>query len=413
MPWTPPPRSPWAEHLIALGRQLGDDGRSLVELDAEAMLVRAAAATGLDDYGDPWFREPLAIFVDSLAEEAELHLLGRLLARAEILRILRNRLRIEDHWRRAPELGEETIREPLVVTGLGRAGTTFLHELLAEDPANRSPRLWEMWDSVPPPEPTAERDPRIERSEHEAALLAEIAPAFATMQELAGDLPNECIHIFAHQFATDMWLGFYHVPRYMSWLVGSDPAPVYAYHRRVLQLLQSRHRRDRWILKAPSHLHELPALFREYPDARVVISHRDPLRVLGSLTDLMATLQWMRSDRVRYDEIVRSMAFGFAFQLENVTRQREQGIVPDGRILDVRYADLVADPIGTVRGIYRHFDLPFGDELEVRLHARLAARPRGRRGAHDYRFEDTGLDLATERARLAAYQQRYGIPSEV
>jgi hypothetical protein len=414
MPWTPPPRAPWVEKVIALGANLGDDGRSLVPLDAAALLDDAVRTTGLDDFGDSWFREPLDVFVRSLEEEARLHLLGRLMARAEIQRVLQNRLRIEDLRRREPSIGDERVEAPIVVTGLGRAGTTFLHELLAEDPANRVPMLWETMYSVPAPESaTYESDPRIEQAHREGSLMDEIVPAVVTMQEIGGDLPTECIYLFAHQFATDMWIGQYNVPSYTRWIIGSDPAPAYAYHRRMLELLQWRHRRDRWALKGPSHLHNLPALFAEYPDARVVISHRDPLRVLGSLTNLMSTLHWMRSDHPHHEGVVKSMAFGAFFQLEKIMQERASGAVPDDRIFDVRYRELVSDPIATVRRVYAHFDIPFTPAFEERLHARLAARPREARGAHEYRFEDTGLDLATERARLERYQEHYRIESEV
>jgi len=137
----------------------------------------------------------------------------------------------------------------LVVTGLGRAGTTFLHELLAQDPANRVPMLWETMYSVPAPETvTYETDPRIAQAHLEASLMDEIVPAVVTMQEIGGDLPTECIYLFAHQFASDMWIGTYNIPSYMRWMVGSDPAPAYAYHRRMLELLQWRHRLDRWVV---------------------------------------------------------------------------------------------------------------------------------------------------------------------
>lgn len=414
MPWTPPPRAPWVDRLIALGANLGDGGRSLVPLDADALLRDACRVTGLDDYGDGWFREPLGIFVRSLEEEARLHLLGRLMARAEIQRILQNRLRMEDLWKREPSLGDERVAAPLVVTGLGRAGTTLLHELLAQDPDNRVPMLWEMMYSVPRPELASyETDPRIAQAEREISLMEEVVPAMLTMQEVGGDLPNECIYLFAHQFASDMWIGTYNIPSYTRWMVESDPAPAYAYHRRILQILQSRHRRARWALKAPSHLHNLPALFAEYPDARVVLSHRDPLKVLGSLTNLMATLHWMRSDHPHHEGLVKAMSFGSFFQLEKVMQERASGTVPDSQIFDVRYLELVADPIGTVREVYARFEIPFTRAFRERLEARLAGRPREARGSHEYSFEDTGLDLATERARLARYQHHYGIESEV
>ena len=414
MPWQPGPRPAWVERLNALGENLGDDGRSLVPLDSEQLLARATEVTGLEDYGDRGFREPLKIFVEALEEEADLTLLGRILARSEIQRILENRLRVEDVIRQNPEIAAAPIEAPIFITGLARSGTTLLHELLAQDPANRVPLLWEMMYSVPAPEAATHlTDPRVAVAHREITVMDAIDPAFTAMHENAGHLPNECIFIFAHEFATDMWVGTYPVPRYTTWLSGADIQPSYHYHRRFLQLLQSRHRGERWVLKAPSHLSCLPELFRTYPDARVVMAHRDPLKVISSLTNLMATLQSMRSRQVNYEGIVAAIAFGLGYLLENASAERDSGVIPEGQIRDVRYADLVADPLATIRTLYEAWGLRLGDETAARMQSYVENRHRDRAALHDYGFEDTGLDLESERARHAAYLERYGVPSEV
>lgn len=402
------------ERLNALGRNLGDDGKSLVPLDEATVLAAARAATGFDDFGDDWFRTPLARLLAALESEARLTLLGRLFARSEIQRILQNRLRVEDWIRTHPEVLCERVEAPIFVTGLGRSGTTLLHELLMQDPANRVPLLWETFFSIPPPQPASHRsDPRALAADLEITLMDAAVPAMTGMHENAGDLPTECIFLFAHQLATDMFTGEFHVPSYTLWLHGQDLAPLYAYHRRLLQLLQSRHRGEQWVLKAPSHLAQLPALFREYPDARVVITHRDPLRVIGSLCNLMAALHWMRSDHVDYDAIVRAMSFGFPFLCERVMKQRDAGEVPEDRIVDVLYGDLVREPIATLDALYRRLGRSLSAEAEANVRAFLEERRFASRGGHEYGFESTGLDRDAERAKYAAYLERYGIPAEV
>jgi len=159
-----------------------------------------------------------------------------------------------------------------------------------------------------------------------------------------------------------------------------------------------------------SHLREL---FAAYPDARVVITHRDPLQVLGSLANLMASLRWTRGERVDYGALVGMMAFGHAFLAERVMKERDSGALPAEQILDVRYCDLIADPVGTVRRIGEWSGAPLGAEAQVAVQRWIDARPKDRHGAHEYSFADTGLDLATERARHAEYQRRYDVPSEV
>ena len=151
MVWRPNPQPGWVGAVNALGANLGDDGRSVVSLAEGEVIEAAAKATGLDDYGDGWFREPLRILLRALEDEARLTLLGRLLARAEIQRILQNRLAVEAMLARHPEIAAQPIEAPVVITGLGRTGTTLLHDLLAQDPAVRVPMQWELMYSVPPP----------------------------------------------------------------------------------------------------------------------------------------------------------------------------------------------------------------------------------------------------------------------
>jgi len=410
--WQPAPRPTWVDALNALGANLGDAGRTMVPLAENDLLAAARAHTGLDDFGDPWFRQGLGVLLRALEDEARLTLVGRLLARAEIQRILQNRLAVEATLGAEPAIERQTVDAPIVITGLGRTGTTLLHDLLAQDPANRVPMQWELMYSIPPPDAaTYERDPRIERVRREITVMDEADPAFPHMHELAADLPTECIYVFAHQFASDMFVGEFHVPSYAVWTGTTDLLPAYRYHRRFLQLLQWRHP-GRWVLKAPSHLGRLQELFAVYPDARVVITHRDPLRVIGSLASLMATLQRMRSDHVDYDAMVQGMAFGFHYLVGKVMKQRDAGAVPNARIVDVRYADLVRDPVGTVRRLYEGWGLPFDEPLAARIRQRLAGRQHGQRGAHRYSFADTGLDLAEQREKFAAYLQRYGVPAE-
>ena len=413
MTWSPPPRAPWVDKLVVNGRSLGDDGASLVSLHPDELLASAEAATGLHDWGDDWFLAPYRSLMASLETEARLHLPGRLRTRTEIERILHNRLRLIDLWRREPDLANGPVETPVFVTGLGRSGTTLLHELLSLDPDVRSPRLWELMYSVPQPvAATYPDDPRIAAADDEITLMDEMVPSFTGMHENRGFLPTECIFAFAHQFSTDMFIGLWNVPSYVMHRAGGDHAPEYAWHRRTLATLQSRHP-GRWVLKAPSHLSALPALFAEYPDARVVVTHRDPLRVIGSLADLMATLHWMHSDHVDHQAIAQLLGFGLGFLMDEVTAVRDSGRLPQDRISDVVYADLVADPVAVVQGLYRGWGLELTDAYDRRIRSYVAERHGARGAQHDYRFQDTGLDLAEHRARLNSYQMRFGVPSEL
>ena len=362
MPWVPPPRSPWADKLVALGHDLGDGGRSVISLRPEDLTAAAVATTGLDDFGDAWWEEPFRRLCASLDSEARLHLPGRLRTRGELQVILQNRLRMVDLWNREPAVLRQPVTAPIVVTGLGRSGTTLLHELLACDPANRPPLLWELLHTVP------YDDASGDLCDDEIRLMDEIIPAFTAMHENGGRLPTECIFAFAHQFSSDIYTGLYNVADYTVWRSGRDQAPIYEWHKRHLQTLQwvTERPTTRWVVKAPSHLSALPLVFTTYPDARVVVTHRDPLRVIGSLSDLMATLHSMHSEHVDHGVLVEFMAMGLEMQMDHVTAERDAGAIPGDQIADVVYRDLVADPVARDRtplhrvGAPGHARVPLG-----------------------------------------------------
>jgi hypothetical protein len=395
--------------MISLGRGLGDDGRSLVSLQPDDLIAAATAVTGLEDFGDSWWEEPFRRLCASLDSEARLHLPGRLRARGELQLILQNRLRMVALWSQEPGVLTQPVEAPIVVSGFGRSGTTLLHELLACDPDNRPPLLWELLHTVPYNEASGDL------CHDEITLMDEMVPAFTAMHENGGRLPTECIFAFAHQFSSDIFTGLYNVAEYTIWRSGIDQAPIYEWHKRHLQTLQWVGDRStvRWVVKAPSHLSALPLLFSTYPDARVVLMHRDPLRVIGSLSDLMATLHYMHSDYVDHAVLVEFMAMGLEMQMDHVAAERDAGSIPDDRITDVVYKDLVSDPIGVVERLYERWDLPITATFRAALEAYVAARHSDRTPGHDYSFADTGLDLATHRALVAPYQARFGVPSEV
>jgi Sulfotransferase family len=417
MAWTPPDRGPWVEKLVALGHGLGDDGRSMVSLDSGDLIDAAISATGLDDVGDAWFREPMDRLCAAIEDEAELHLAGRIRARGELQLILQNRLRLIDLWKKEPSIEDQAVRGPIVVTGLGRSGTTLLHELLACDEANRPPLLWELVHTVPGAADVSrsQSDAQywIDTMHSEITLMDEMVPAFTSMHENGGHLPTECIFAFAHQFSTDMFTGAYNVPSYTIWKSSIDQTPIYEWHRKMLKTLQWATETERWVVKAPSHLSCLDLVFETYPDARVVITHRDPLRVVGSLADTMATLHWMHSNRVAHQDLIEFLCMGLEHQMNEVTKERDSGTLPGDQISDVLYSDLTKDPLGTIAKLYSKWDIELTDAASSNMRAYVDARHSHRGvGEHRYRFEDTGLDLNEHRAIVSGYQERFGVPSE-
>jgi hypothetical protein len=410
--WTPGVHAPWVDQLNALGANLGA-ATHLISLDAPSLLAEATATTGLDDFGGDTWREPFDVLIDAIAREAELTTVGRLLTRAEILRALENRLRIVATRGTHPSIAAGEISAPIFITGTARSGTSILFELLAQDPRFRTPATWEIFYSTPPPETaTYGSDPRIASTHAEVTLWHEITPAYLTMHANGGALPNECIFLMLHEFTSAHFSGVLDVPTYARWLATHELVPAFRFHRQMLQLLQWHCPADRWLLKAPSHLTELPALCAVYPDARIIHLHRDPARTVPSTTSLMATLRLMRRDTVDVVALAQTLMRGLAAALDKVITERARGTIPDGQFIDLRYADLMRDPLAAIARVYAQLGLDLETTAETRMRAYLAAKPRGQHGPHRYRLEDFGLDRTAVRAQYLSYMQHYDVPPE-
>ncbi len=404
--WRPPQRPRWVERLNAHGAAIGG-ARALVSLEPEELLAAARRSTGLDDFGGDEWRGHFEVLLGALERESHLHLAGRLLTRAEILRTLRNRLQLADLWRRRPEILREPIHPPVFVVGSPRSGTSILHELLALDPAHRAPAMWEM---LHPVEALA-GDALRAVGDAETTWWHDLQPEYEAMHANAGDLPNECIFITLHEFLSDHWGGCHEVPTYHAYLAKADQRPAYRYHQRFLQTLQQRERGERWLLKAPSHLFQLRALFAVYPEARIIQTHRDPLKTIPSALSLTGTLKWMRCDASDPAAGAETTAAGYATIYRRQIEQRARGELPDDRFVDVRYADLVADPGGTVERIYAALGWRFAPALRQAVVDYVAHKPRGAHGVHPYSLEEMGLDPALER-RFGFYCDHFGVAEE-
>ncbi len=406
-------RPDWLLRLNGVGRDLAPPGGRLVPLDVDSLLDSASQATGLDDFGAADFREPLEILVDSLVHDADASLMGDLLARADLSNLLENRLRIVAQRKENPAIAGETIEAPIFIVGLPRSGTSILHELLARDPRLRAPLSWEAHSPCPPAGGEAEAA-CIERAENVFTFWNRLVPAYATMHEMGARIPCECIWLTAHSFRSEEFLGRNRVPRYGAWLAAADLTPAYTIHHEILQLLQQRTPTGRWLLKAPSHMMALPALFARYPDARIIQTHRDPVQIMGSSVNLLRALCWMRSESVDPELIKASFAGeGLAARLFAALDYRDSPGAPVHAFSDVLFSDLMKDPLSTVARIYSELDLPLTREVEADMGDYLAAKPQHKFGKHDYRFQDLGLNLGEERGRFSDYQARFGVVSEI
>jgi hypothetical protein len=412
--WTPPPRPEWLAQVNAEGRHMA--GADLVPLESAELIATAQRISGFTDFGGDEWREPFEVLIKSINEEADLNLFGRLMTRNDILLWLEARLGIEAAYREHPEIDDEVIDAPVFVTGLPRSGTSILFEILAQDPQFGSIRNWEMMFPYPPPErATYETDPRIEHCEHLITQWYRVTPTYRAMHEMGANIPNECILAYSCTFLTEYFTALFQIPSYYQYLASSDMRPTYRYYKRMLKMLQWKNPRQHWLLKAPSHLGYLPVIFDVFPDAQVIVTHRDPIKAFASNTDLLGTFYWMRSDKSfdasAFENLLTHEAV--AARLNQVIDWRENGDIPVERLSNFKYATMIEQPLEGIRGLYRQAGLPpLSSEAEQRMRDYIAGKPQGKFGKHHY---DVGEQeqIAQARRHFQKYQDYFDVPNEV
>jgi Sulfotransferase family len=379
-------------------------------LEAEALLDAAAGATGLDDFGDDRFREPLDVLTRALRTEAGLSPAGTVALHTQLVQLLVNRLRITDLVRRHPEIRDVPVTAPIVIAGLPRTGTTHLHNLMATDPALRSLPYWESVEpvlaaaEVPGP---GEPDPRLARTEASLAVLNGALPHFVRMHEMTVDHAHEEIQLLAVDLSTMYFETLALMPSYRDWYRSTDQTPAYRTLRTCLQALTWLRGGRRWVLKSPQHLEQFGPLTAAFPDVTVVVTHRDPVAVTASMVTMLAYLARLHVDRPD------PAAYGayWATRLEDMLAAcaRDRDLLASERSIDVRFDDLMADERGTVGRIYALAGQPLDREARAAHDRYLASHRRDRHGRVLYDLADLGLDAGERGAALLPYRRRFGV----
>lgn len=372
-------------------------------------IIRAAEdQTGIKASIDPQVAEGLSVLVDALNDEAPLTERGWGSVRNTLVANLANRLRVEDYLGKHPDLLQAPIDRPLFVFGLPRTGTTLVINLLNEDPARRSFLRWESLNSVPPPKAgELSTDPRCLESQRMTELALKHAPQIAAIHYEDADSPTECQFAMSQSFCAQYYEAIAEVPSYREWFLGTSYLPAFQYQKRLLQLLQSE-APGRWTLKNPWHPLYLEDLTSVFPDAQLVMTHRDPVEVLGSCCSLIKHVRLMLSDRVDLDYIGQSMMSTFQIMIERTLAYKEKHGWDS--IYDMQYVDVVQDPIGEIKKVYAHFAEPWTSAAEAAMRTFLKTNPKGKFGRHEYSLADYGLTREIVRERFADYCQRFKVP---
>ena len=356
----------------------------------EDLHASASRRTGLADFGPDDYTDGLAVLLDSYASEAGLTPLGAKAQRAFLRGVLTSRLFSEAAWRAHPEYAKVAIERPVFVTGLPRTGTTALHRLLTADPASQGLEMW--LTQVPQPRPprhTWQDDPVFQYIQAGFSRHHEEHPEFMGVHYMAADQVEECWQLLQQSMRSISFETLAYLPGYSAWLRGQDWTGAYLRHRSNLQMIGLHDGGRRWVLKNPSHLFALDALLAAYPDALVIQTHRSPRTAIASACSLAAhaSAGWSQVftgtviGRSQLDLWARGLSL---FTAERATRDQAQ-------FHDVLYDDLVADPVGTVEAIYRHFELPLTGAAADAIRSLTASSRAGGESAHRYTLDEFGL----------------------
>ena len=385
------------------------------ELTVDAVCGAATARTGLEDFGPDDFRQRLGVQLAEMDADEERTGLGRMLFFADCARHAANRLRIHDLLARHPEILDVRITKPVIVIGLPRSGTTHLVNLLAADTRFRSLPLWESYEPVPDPdEPVGAdgADPRWTRCQQAWEAMQAGAPLVAAMHPMEPDHVHEEIELQASDFSNYNTEWIARAPRWRDYYLAHDQTPHYAYMKTVLQILQWYRPRERWVLKSPQHLEQIGPLRATFPDATIVVTHRDPVAVVQS-TITMLTYGSRAAYRTPKPEWYRDYWTDRVGRLLDASlRDRHQ--LPEDRTVDVLFHEYMADEMGTLERVYECAGIELTDQARAEIEAYRSAHPRGKEGQVVY---DLRRDFSTTpeevRSRFSEYLDRFDVRIEV
>ncbi|MEM9256434.1 MAG: sulfotransferase [Pseudomonadota bacterium] len=390
-----------------------------VELTVQAVLKSARDATGLEDFGPQDFLQRLGILCDEWTGDPELTQLGKLSLFNKLTQHARSRLLIQDALRKHPEIEQVRLQTPLIVVGLPRSGTTHLLNLMAADSRLRALPLWESYEPVPTPGEWAKDgvDPRYRRCDEQWQAMQAMSPLLAAMHPMNPDHIHEELELMGPDFASYNYEWLAVSPRWRDHYYSQDQTPHYEYMRTVLKLLtwqDGDHSGDhtRWVLKCPQHLEQLPVLRRVFPDATIVMTHRDPVSVIQSAVTMLAYGQRISRTRVDTAGLIAYWSDRIAHLLEACVRDADA--IPSTQKIDVLFHQFMADDMAVVEEIYTRAGLELTAPTRSELRAYLDHHPRGKHGQVVYDLKgDFGVEPEQLRARFGFYFERYPVRAEV
>jgi hypothetical protein len=391
----------------------------LVDLSVEGILADAKRKVQLDDFGPQDFLRRLQLLCDEWASDEGLTNIGKLTLRNSLVQYARNRLLIHDLLQRHPEIHDEKIERPLIVCGLPRSGTTHLVNLLAADSRLRSLPLWESYEPVPSPldKPREDGiDPRYARCQKKWEMTQQMTPFLAAMHPMNPEHIHEELELMSPDFASYNFEWLTQSPGWRDDYFAHDQTPHYDYMKTVLKLLQWQDRqagklKQRWVLKCPQHMEQLPVLHSVFPDATIIITHRDPVAVIQSAMTMLAYGQRLNRHRVDIAGLVSYWPDRIEHLLRRCVATRNH--LPSSQSIDVPFDVFMADDMGMVERIYAKAGLELTTQARAGMQQFIEEHPRGKHGQVQYNLkEDFGIDPAVLRERFRFYFDAFPVKAE-
>lgn len=382
------------------------------QFDPDQLMAAARKEAGQNELSAAPLMTPLKRLCDSLIAEAELSPFGRIVQGTRLKTLLVNRLRLDALMSRHPEILEQADPDVLLIAGLARTGTTFLHRVLAKDPMARSLPSWEALAPAPAPgEPDGDPSKRIARGRAANKIMGWLAPDFASVHPVSAEAPEEDILLLDLTMMSQTAEAVSYVPSYSAWLESADHRPAYAYLRDVLKVLQwlrpGTGKSTHWVLKSPHHGEQLAAALDIFPKATVLITHRDPMVTTGSCSSLMCHTQSLSTDHPDPEAIARHWLRKSGIMAKNTIAAREANL--DRAFIDIDYGDLLSDPATIIADIYKTHGEPLtegGAEAAIAAAESRSDHTAGKK--HAYALSDFGLTPEDIKTAFAEYYSYYG-----
>lgn len=380
-----------------------------MKLESQPFIDNAVQMSGLKDFGGDTYRQGLESLIDSLNNDLNLTEDTAGYFQQMIIQILVNRLKVTQLIKDHPEIPREEIKAPVFILGLPRSGTTIVQTLMALDPLSRFLRNFEAAGAVCPPPCLMPQgpDPRIQASHDAMEGLFSMGPELRGINGInfMAKGTAECQALMAHEFVHAGWSAGSSLFGHGNWVGDCDMAMAYGWHKRLLQMFQWKCPNERWVLKAPVHLFGLETLLRTYPDARIIFTHRDPFEAMVSGVSMVSHWTRLTTGQVDIPAIANWYPALWAKGLKRALDVRIR--LSDEQIFDLFHTDLGNDPVGVIKRIYAHFDLPFTQNVQNRIQVWLRDNPRSRFGSHFCSAAELGMDPDVENERFGFYLNRF------